>query len=58
MPECKYCNIELEYDTTNYQEGDADEIICYERGHCPKCNKKYRWIDIYKFSHYDDLEEN
>ena len=57
MPECKYCNVELEFDDTVDQYSDADIVIFYEVGHCPKCGKDYKWKDKYKFSDFEDLEE-
>lgn len=57
MPECKICGTELEFDDTTDQYSDADIVIFYELGHCPKCGKDYKWKDKYNFSHYEDLEE-
>lgn len=56
MPVCLDCGTELEYDATYDQESDAEEIICYELGHCPKCKKAYKWKDIFKFETFEDLE--
>lgn len=57
MPECKYCNVELELDDTIDEDADESEVAMKEVGHCPKCGKDYKWFDIYKYSHYRDLEE-
>ena len=57
MPECKYCNVELEFDDTIDEDTDESEVAMKEIGHCPKCGKDYVWFDIYKYSHYKGLEE-
>lgn len=57
MPECKYCGTELEYHDTIDQYGDEEECVVKESGHCPKCDKMYTWSSIYKFSHFENLEE-
>lgn len=57
MPECLECKVELEFDDTVDTYADGDIVIFYEIGHCPKCGKKYKWKDVYNFSHFEDLEE-
>lgn len=60
MPECLVCKIILEYDDLVAYGTDGIEeeiVIMHNIGHCPKCGKKYRWKDIYKYSHSEDVEE-
>ena len=57
MPMCGICNTDLWFDDTVDQWSDEDVVEMKNIGHCPKCGKKYRWRDIYKYSHYEDLEE-
>jgi predicted RNA-binding Zn-ribbon protein involved in translation (DUF1610 family) len=57
MPECTVCGTELEFDNTCDQYSDADIVIFYEEGHCPKCGKKFKWRDEYHFETFTDLEE-
>lgn len=56
MPKCE-CGEELEfdYDTGVWCDGDVATMASY--GHCPKCGKKYRWLDHYTLSHWSELEE-
>ena len=58
MPFCRYCGCMLNflehYDCYN----DGDEALFFARGYCPECGQKYRWTDVYKFSHYEDLTED
>lgn len=56
MPECLECKAELEFYDTIETYVDGDIIIIHEVGHCPKCRKKYKWEDVYEFSHFENLE--
>lgn len=59
MPKCT-CGEELEFDTTDTDTdlwADGDVVIMVSYGHCPKCGKKYRWLDHYTLSHWDELKE-
>lgn len=57
MPECLECKVEIEFDDTVDIYSDSDIVVFYEVGYCPKCGKIYKWRDVYKFSHFEDLEE-
>ena len=57
MPECTKCGTDLEFDDTIDTYADSVIVIFYEVGHCSKCGKKYKWRDVYNFSHFEDLEE-
>ena len=56
MPECLVCGTELEFDDTIDEYADDTTVRMKELGHCPKCGKHYRWFDVYKYSHFEDLE--
>ncbi len=57
MPICGICEVDLEFDNTLDMWADEDLVEMKNVGHCPKCGKKYKWRDIYEYSHYTDLEE-
>ena len=50
MPKCT-CGEELEFDddTDLYCDGSLLTMASY--GHCPKCEKEYRWNDYYVLSY-------
>ena len=56
MPKCT-CGEELEfdYDTGFWVDGDTATMASY--GHCPKCEKKYQWLDHYIISHFSEVAE-
>ena len=56
MPKCT-CGEELEFDEDNFYDGSIDDIVYQVYGHCPKCDKKYKWKDVYTLTEYYDLEE-
>ena len=43
-------------DTFDYSV-DISAFSEYVVGHCENCNKEYRWINIFTFSHVEDIEE-
>lgn len=53
---CK-CGEVLEFDIDSGLEVDETMVIMISHGHCPKCEKKYKWYDYYILSHWSDLEE-
>ena len=57
MPECKYCNVELELDDTSVKYKDVFKVKISKIGHCSKCNKKYYWASVYEFVGIEDFEE-
>lgn len=56
MPNCE-CGEELEFDYNMDIWSDGDVATMPSYGHCPKCGKKYRWLDHYELSHWSELEE-
>lgn len=42
------------YDTESYNDEIIEHSICY----CSKCNKTYSVDIIYKFNHFELIEEN
>ena len=57
MPQCEVCKVELDFDDTYDIWGDEEGMEVKNKGHCPKCGKKYKWKDIYIYTHFDDLRE-
>ena len=57
MPCCRYCGCILTFFEHYDCYDDADEILCFADGHCPQCHREYRWTDVYKLTHFKDLEE-
>lgn len=57
MLECLNCKTELEFDDTVDTWADEEIVEMKNIGHCPKCKKKYKWTDYYKFAYHKDLEE-
>ena len=55
-PKCK-CGEELEFDFDTGFWCDGDVATMVSHGHCPKCGKKYKWLDYYVLSHWNNLEE-
>ena len=57
-PICPICGNELEYDEM-YDEANVFDDIAehYYEGHCENCRKVFRWVEVYKFSHYEGMEE-
>lgn len=56
MPKCT-CGEELEFDNDTNILVDGTILTMVSRGHCPRCEKKYKWLDNYILSHWSDLEE-
>ena len=56
MPECLVCGTELDFDDTIDEYADDTTVRMKELGHCPKCGKHHKWFDVYKYSHFEDLE--
>jgi hypothetical protein len=57
MLECLECKTELEFDITVDTWADEEIVEMKNIGHCPKCEKKYKWIDIYRYTESQDLKE-
>ena len=57
-PMCPYCNVELigddVYDSEIY---DNNTFISSIFGECPQCKRDFRWEEVYKYSHCQDLVE-
>lgn len=56
MPKCT-CGEEIEFERDEFFDGDSDIILQRAYGHCPKCEKKYRWNDVYILKDFSDLKE-
>lgn len=56
-PICPNCGHELIEDESYDFFIDISECQEYVVGYCEKCRKKYRWINIFSFSHVENIEE-
>lgn len=57
-PVCPHCFTDIEYDDiidSNYEVSYHDSKW---GGHCPTCNKRFVWHEIYQFDHIKDFEED
>ena len=54
---CK-CGEVLEFDNDTDMRVDGTMATMVSHGHCPRCEKKYKWLDYYTLSHWGDLEED
>ena len=54
---CSFCKEELEIDKSydlSVEDGyTIDRVI----GHCPCCDRKFQWEEIYNYAKYENLEE-
>lgn len=55
-PKCE-CGEELEFDFDTDIWCDGDALIMDSHGHCPKCQKKYKWCDYYALTFHSNLQE-
>ena len=56
MPKCT-CGEELEFDDDIDLCCDESLLTMVSYGHCPRCEKEYRWNDCYLLSYWNNLEE-
>lgn len=54
---CLACGSYLDYDDKIDDEFDGSFYSSLWEGHCPECDRKYRWKEIYKFNRVEDFEE-
>lgn len=54
---CPYCKEELEINESYDLSIEGDYVSSRVAGHCPNCDKEYQWEEIYKYSHFSNLEE-
>lgn len=57
LPNCE-CGEELEFDEDRGFWRDGNVATMASFGHCPKCERRYRWLDHFTISHLDELEED
>lgn len=55
---CPHCDCELHIDDCIDNEYDSGKNISYWEGYCPKCEKGFRWKEIYLFDRIEDLVED
>jgi len=44
---CPYCGIKLDYDDTIDSDFYTEAYQDLVEGHCPKCQKTFKWLEIY-----------
>lgn len=54
---CPYCDVVLEVDDTYDNDYDSGKYIDLVVGHCPNCNKNFKWREIYLFDRAEEIEE-
>lgn len=54
---CPICDSYIDYDDKIDDEFDGSFYNSLWEGHCPECDKRYRWKEIYKLIRIDDFEE-
>lgn len=54
---CPICGNELIGDESYDISIDLSECREYVAGHCENCEKDYQWINIFTFSHVEDIKE-
>lgn len=54
---CPRCNEELNYIDTYDSDTCGDVHFEFVWGECPKCKRRYKWAECYKFDGIADLEE-
>ena len=57
MPKCFNCGADLDYEDVLDTELDGDIMTNKCVGSCPKCGKSYIWVDVYKYTHTQEMEE-
>lgn len=53
---CKKCGGKLEFDECFDTEWLGGEVFFIILGHCEKCGAEHSWHEVYKFSHYEELQ--
>ena len=46
---CPHCGEEIEEDDRVDISIDDDYVECELIGHCPKCERKYSWFELYQY---------
>lgn len=54
---CPNCGHELIGDESYDISIDLSECCEFVAGHCENCNKNYQWVNIFNFSHVEDIAE-
>lgn len=56
-PICPHCGCNLIFCEYYNSDVQTDEVLYFADGYCPKCQRKYHWIDVYTLNHIKDLKE-
>ena len=58
---CPYCDVALEFDDTLDSEYDSGQYFDTVVGHCPICEKSFRWSfrwrEVYLYDRAEEVEE-
>lgn len=55
---CKICGTEMQ-DFKSYDSEYTEEAYYeYVQAYCPKCKKRYRWIEVLTYSRIENFEED
>ena len=46
---CPHCGEEIEEDDRVDISVDDDYVECELIGHCPECERKYSWFELYQY---------
>lgn len=54
---CPHCDVMLEFDDSLDSEYDGGKYIDTIIGHCPVCEKSFRWKEVYLYDRVEEVEE-
>ena len=54
---CPYCDVMLEFDDSLDSEYDGGKYFDTVIGHCPVCEKSFRWREVYLYDRVEEIEE-
>lgn len=57
-PYCIHCGVPIRLDEHYDCYDDGDTTVYYALGRCECCGRNYHWQDVFKFHHFEDLEED
>ena len=54
---CPNCGNEIYAIDTLDSDCSGDSYFDFVEGTCHNCGKSWRWIEVFTFDHYEDIEE-
>lgn len=54
---CPNCEHEIYAIDTLDSDCSGDSYFDYVEGTCSNCGKSWRWIEVFTFDHYENIEE-